>query len=128
VNLLFDTHIFIWWDSEPARLSQQILTLCQDPANRLWLSIASIWEIQIKHQLGKLQLQQPLAEIVEWQQQVNRISLLPIEFSHVLALAQFPAHHKDPFDRMLIAQASVEELTLMSVDPIFKAYGIDVLS
>lgn len=128
MNLLFDTHIFIWWDSEPARLSQHILTLCKDPANRLWLSVASIWEIQIKHQLGKLQLQQPLAEIVEWQQQVNHISLLPVEVSHVLALERLPAHHKDPFDRILIAQASVAELTLMSVDPIFKAYGIDVLS
>ena len=63
MNLLFDTHIFIWWDSAPTRLSLQVLALCQDAANRLWLSVASVWEMQIKYQLGKRQLQQPLAEI-----------------------------------------------------------------
>ena len=103
MNLLFDTHIFIWWDSAPARLSSQVLGLCQDPAHRLWLSVASVWEMQIKYQLGKLQLQQALAAIVARQQQVNRITLLPVDLVHVLALEQLPVHHKDPFDRMLIA-------------------------
>ena len=79
MNLLFDTHIFIWWNSAPARLSPQLLALCQDPANRLWLSVARAWEMQIKHQLGKLQLQQPRAEIVGRQQLVNRVSLLPVD-------------------------------------------------
>ena len=128
MNLLFDTHIFIWWDSAPARLSPQVLGLCQDPAHRLWLSVASVWEMQIKYQLGKLQLQQELAAIVARQQQVNRITRLPVDLAHVLALEQLPVHHKDPFDRMLIAQARVENLTLLSVDPIFRAYGINVLS
>jgi len=128
MNLLFDTHTFIWWDSTPDKLSSQILGLCRDEGNSLWLSVASLWEIQIKHQLGKLELHQPLGEIVAQQQQLNRITLLPVEFAHVLALEQLPLYHKDPFDRLIIAQARVENLTIMSVDSFFGAYGIDVLS
>lgn len=96
MKLLFDTHAFIWWDSEPARLSPQALALCQDRQNALLLSVVSLWEMQIKLQLGKLKLALSLKEIVESQQQTNNIAILPVTLPHVLALESLPAQHKDP--------------------------------
>lgn len=127
MKLLLDTHTFIWWDSEPAKLSPQVLALCQDRTNSLLLSVASVWEMQIKLQLGKLKLDLPLAEIIESQQQRNNIEILPVLLTHVLALQSLPAHHKDPFDRLLIAQANVEEAALASSDPVFAKYAVNVL-
>jgi PIN domain nuclease of toxin-antitoxin system len=127
MKLLLDTHTFIWWDSEPAKLSPQILTLCQERTNSLLLSVASVWEMQIKLQLGKLKLILPLADIIESQQQGNNIEILPVLLQHVLALQSLPAHHKDPFDRLLIAQANVEEAILVSSDPIFAQYVVNVV-
>lgn len=127
MNLLLDTHAFIWWDSEPAKLSAQVLALCQDSRNTLLLSVASVWEMQIKLQLGKLKLTLPLAEIVESQRQRNNILVLPIALAHVLTLEELPAHHRDPFDRLLIAQAKVEDATLVTNDPIFVKYDVRVL-
>jgi len=86
MKFLLDTHTFIWWDSEPEKLSQRALELCRDPSNTLLLSITSIWEMQIKLQLGKLSLKIPLAEMINTQQETNQISLLSITVSHVLAL------------------------------------------
>lgn len=127
MKLLLDTHTFIWWDSEPARLSPQALALCQDPQNSLLLSVASVWEMQIKLQLGKLRLTLPLAELIESQQRANNLEILPVLLAHVLALQHLPAHHKDPFDRLLIAQANVEDVALVSNDPMFPKYTNKVL-
>ena len=127
MKLLLDTHAFIWWDSEPNRLSPNALALCQDRANELWLSVASVWEVQVKLQLGKLRLSLPLAKLIESQQQTNGLQVLPITLAHVLALEQLPDHHKDPFDRLLIAQANVEGAALISHDPIFAKYAIKVV-
>lgn len=127
MRLLLDTHTFIWWDSEPTKLSAQALTLCQDQRNSLLLSVASIWEIQIKLQLDKLKLTLPLAELIESQQQTNHLEILPILLPHVLALQHLPAHHKDPFDRLLIAQANVEDVIIISNDPMFPKYTDKVL-
>ena len=127
MKLLLDTHTFIWWDSEPAKLSPQALALCQDRANTLLLSVTSVWEMQIKLQLGKLKLNLPLSEVIENQRQTNNIEVLPIILTHVLALDTLPAHHKDPFDRLLIAQANVEIATLVSADPIFAKYPVQVV-
>ena len=76
MKLLLDTHTFIWWDSEPQRLSQQVLNMCQDPENVLLASVASLWEMQIKLQLGKLKLNKPLSELVSGQQEINKIDIL----------------------------------------------------
>src|SRR5690349_21779316 len=103
--LLLDTHTFIWWDSEPERLSETAFALCKDQTNTLLLSMASAWEIQIKYQLGKLNLRMPLADIVSSQQGSNGLKFLPISFSHILALQNLPMAHRDPFDRLLAAQA-----------------------
>ncbi len=126
MKLLLDTQIFIWWDSEPERLPPRLLALCEDPDNALVLSVASVWEIQIKVQLGKLDLDRPLANIVEGHLLENQIELLPIELPHVLALEQLPFHHKDPFDRLIVAQALVERLTILSVDSLFDYYPVTV--
>lgn len=126
MKLLLDTHAFIWWDSDPTKLPPSILALCQDSANTLFVSVASVWEMQIKIQLGKLKLTVPLAEIIERQQHTNQIEILPVNLSHVLALDSLPSHHKDPLNRLLIAQAQVEGAALLSGDAIMAQYPIVV--
>lgn len=126
MNLLLDTHAFIWWDSEPNKLSPRSLALCRDRANTVLLSVTSVWEMQIKLQLGRLRLKFPLAEIVESQQQANNIEVLPILLTHVLALDDLPNYHKDPFDRLLIAQANVGGAILVSNDPVIAKYPVEV--
>jgi PIN domain nuclease of toxin-antitoxin system len=127
MKLLVDTHVFIWWDAEPAKLPSQILALCEDRANTVLLSVASLWEMQIKVQLGKLKLTLPLATLVINQQQTNGVEVLPITVEHVLALDDLPPHHKDPFDRMLIAQATAEDATLITNDPVFPKYSVKLV-
>ena len=127
MKLLLDTHTFIGWDSEPQRLSQQILNMCQDPENELLVSVASLWEMQIKLQLGKLELNKPLAELVSGQQEINKIDILDVKLKHILALAKLPPHHKDPFDRLLIAQTDIEEAILVSKDQIFTEYEVKLV-
>jgi len=125
MKLLFDTHAFIWWDSDPSKLSPRILALCQDRSNLLLLSVASAWEIQIKQQLGKLELEAPLAELVQRQREVNGVEVLPVLLDHVLALHNMPPHHRDPFDRILIAQALAENATLVTNDPVIAKYSVE---
>ena len=127
MKLLLDTHTFIWWDCDPLRLSPQVLNMCQDQENVLLISVASLWEMQIKLQLGRLKLNTPLAELVSGQQKINKIEVLVIKLEHILALGKLPSHHKDPFDRLLIAQADIEEAVLVSKDPIFREYDVRVL-
>jgi PIN domain nuclease of toxin-antitoxin system len=103
MKLLLDTHIFIWWDSNPDQLSAQARSLCADADNTLLLSLASVWEMQIKSQLGKLTFHRPLADSISSQQQTNGLEILPIELRHLFALSQLPQYHKDPFDPLLIA-------------------------
>lgn len=127
MKLLLDTHTFLWWDSEPARLSATALSACQDPSNILILSTVSVWEMQVKSQLGKLTLNLPLVDIIKGQQETNRIIILPMALDHVLALQDLPPHHKDPFDRLLIAQAKVEDAVLVSHDSLFVNYPVHLL-
>ena len=126
-RLLLDTHTFLWWDSAPDRLSAPVLALCRDSSVILFLSLVSLWEIQIKSGLGKLPLSLPLAEIVRDQQAQHGLQLLPITPRHVYALDGLPLHHKDPFDRLLIAQALTEDLPLASADGLFFPYPISVV-
>lgn len=125
MNALLDTHTFIWWDSDPAKLSAQALALLQNPTTTVLLSVVSVWEILIKYQLGKLTLNMPLATLVA-QQQANGMRILPITLEHVLTVESLPAPHKDPFDRLLVAQANVEGAVLVSTDPIFAQYPVNV--
>jgi len=101
--------------------------VCEDRSNGLLLSVVSLWEMQVKAQLGKLSLDLPLAELVAAQQRDNRIEVLPVELVHVLALDDLPLHHRDPFDRLLIAQARVERAILVTRDAAFGRYAVETL-
>jgi PIN domain nuclease of toxin-antitoxin system len=127
MRLLLDTHAFIWWDSEPVRLSSCALAFCQDSENTLLLSVASTWEMQIKAQLGKLKLRLPLAELIQNQQLINSLEILHIGLEHVPALDQLPPLHKDPFDRLLVAQTRVEGASLVTNDPVMANYSVNVI-
>lgn len=124
--MLLDTHTFIWWDTEPTKLAVPILEKLEDENNQIFLSLVSIWELQVKAQLGKLTLREPLPVVVE-HQQANGIQILPISLAHVLALDALPLHHRDPFDRLLIAQSIVDGLTLVSGDSMFTRYSVPLL-
>jgi PIN domain nuclease of toxin-antitoxin system len=126
MKLLLDTHTFVWWVSDPAKLSSKALAQCLDPANTVLFSVVSMWEIQIKNQLGKLTLARPLADIVATQQ-LNQFQLISLDLGHVLALDALPMHHRDPFDRILIAQAQVEDAVLVSHDALIAQYPVRVL-
>ncbi len=125
MKLLLDTHTFIWWDSEPANLSPRVLDLLLNPKNTRLVSVVSLWEIQIKTQSGKLTLNQSLEKIITTQQN-NGIELIKVEVNHILRLEQLPLHHKDPFDRLLIAQSQAENAILLSKDAIFSRYNINI--
>ncbi|MDB9486007.1 type II toxin-antitoxin system VapC family toxin [Dolichospermum circinale CS-1225] len=125
MKLLLDTHTFIFWDSQPSKLSQRALELLTNKDNLRLLSVVSLWEIQIKQQLGKLTLNKTLEEIILIQQN-NYIEILPITVAHILALDSLPLYHKDPFDRLLIAQANRENAVLISCDSIFANYSVQV--
>jgi len=127
MKLLLDTHAFIWWSSEPEKLSADVLAHLDDEDNELMLSVASVWEIQIKSQLGKLNLNVPLGELIESQRQANGMQILPVELEHVLALNALPVLHKDPFDRLLIAQEQIEDAHIVSRDKMFAGYPVKVL-
>jgi PIN domain nuclease of toxin-antitoxin system len=126
MNLLLDTNAFIWIDSNDSMLSTTARALLQDPANIRYISLVSIWEMQIKHQLGKLALRLPLDQIVHEQSQKNDIRILPLETEHIYQLYQLPLIHRDPFDRLLIAQAQYESMDVISADGQFRAYSINV--
>lgn len=127
MKLLLDTHTFIWWDSAPEKLPEKTFERLESPDNQVLLSLTSLWEMQIKSQLGKLTLRANLADIVQEQQAENYLVLLPLEFSHILELEHLPQHHKDPFDRLLIAQGRVEDATIVSRDPIFHSYDCQLV-
>ncbi|MEM7063287.1 MAG: type II toxin-antitoxin system VapC family toxin [Cyanobacteria bacterium P01_B01_bin.77] len=127
MKFLLDTHTFIWWDSQSKQLPTDTLTLISSPENSLLLSLVSIWEIQIKAHLSKLELRQPLLTLVQRQESQNGVVILPITLNHISELDQLPWHHKDPFDRLLIAQSRVEFEKLVSKDSVFEQYDCQTL-
>jgi len=126
MNCLLDTHTFLWWDSSQTRLSKHAVELCQSSENTLFLSLASIWELQIKVLSGKLAIRLPLSVLVQEQVETNGLHLLPILPEHVYTLHKLPDLHRDPFDRMLIAQAMHERMVLISHDSLIAQYPIAV--
>ena len=127
MNLLLDSHVFIWAYDEQHKLSQTARQEISNPANSLFLSVASAWEIQIKIKLGKFKLQDPLADVINEQKHVNGLKILPVKLSHALYLENLPLHHKDPFDRLLISQAIVENMTFVSADAKTSKYQVNTL-
>jgi len=127
MKYLLDTHVLLWIESNPEQLSQKVSSIIQDFDNTLFLSLATVWEVQIKVQIGKLKLQNPLSQVVRNQLQNNHVELLTIRLDHLFEMDNLPLHHRDPFDRLLIAQARVEGLTLLSIDAIFAKYPVSVI-
>lgn len=127
MRLLLDTHSFLWFAEGDPRLSAVARALIEDEANDLLVSVASLWEIAIKTSLGKLHLQQPFATLIPTLLQDLEIEPLGIAIDHLAAVGGLPFHHRDPFDRLLIAQAQVERIPLVSSDVILDAYGVDRL-
>ena len=127
MRLLLDTHTFVWMDDAPSRLPQRVQRALEDVDNSLLLSLVSVWEIQIKAQLGRLNIQTSVENLVERHQASNGIELLPITLPHILGLSELPSHHGDPFDRLLISQARVEDIILVTKDENISKYPIDVL-
>jgi PIN domain nuclease of toxin-antitoxin system len=129
LKYLLDTQIFLWWSDATLNrlLSQKAFDAVSDANNDLWISVASIWEIQIKVQTGKLSLPASLAALVSTQRQSNNIEPLPIQLPHIYALASLPNLHRDPFDRLIIAQAIHENLTLITSDAKIAHYPVTTL-
>jgi PIN domain nuclease of toxin-antitoxin system len=125
-SYLLDTHTFLWWALEPVKLPKTVTSELRDPANRIIFSVVSSWEAQIKLGLGKLELFEPLQSIVSRELTQNRWEILPVHLRHTWRLADLPPLHRDPFDRLLIAQALAEELVVVSRDPLFSGYPVKV--
>jgi len=124
MRFLLDTHAFLWFILNDKALSTTARRLIVDPTNTIDVSPASYWEIAIKIGLGKYTLNQPYESFLETQIAKNGFEILPVEIRHTALLTTLPMHHRDPFDRLLIAQALVEQIPLVSGDPHFDAYGV----
>ena len=127
MKLLLDTHTLLWLVEDDPQLSQTALDLLVDPGNELLLSPATYWELAIKISIRKYQLTDPLADYIAEAVQHYGLSILQIDVKHAEAIVTLPHHHKDPFDRMLIAQSVVENVALVSSDETFDAYPIQRL-
>jgi PIN domain nuclease of toxin-antitoxin system len=123
MRLLLDTHTFLWFIEDNPLLSSDAKNLLESDVDLL-ISTASLWEIAIKNNIGKLGLAQPFEIFIPSQLAKNAIELLPIEISHLAVITRLPMHHRDPFDRLLIAQAITEQVPIVSVDNKFDTYGI----
>ena len=126
MKAILDTHAFLWALAGDARMSRHARDIFAGPAD-LSLSIASIWEILIKVQSGKLNFPRPAGPYVLSRLAENRIKTLPISIDHLLALERLPMHHRDPFDRILIAQGLEEKLPIITSDPLFRNYPVEVI-
>ncbi len=127
MKVLLDTHCWLWMQTAPERFSASALEVLQDLENELFLSAASSWEIAIKYGLGRLPLPVPPAEYVPSRMESTGCLALAVEHRHALATAALPRHHRDPFDRLLVAQARVERMTLLTADPQLEAYDVELL-
>jgi PIN domain nuclease of toxin-antitoxin system len=126
MNYLIDTHVLLWWITADKRLSSRATAAIGNRRSTIFWSAASSWEISIKHALGRLEFDVPPEVLIPTELNLNRIETLAIQNEHAFLAGRLPLHHKDPFDRMLIAQAQIESLVLMSDDSTFKLYDIDL--
>ncbi len=127
MKVLLDTHTFLWWISDVPQLSLKAREIISNVENELFLSAASGWEIAIKTGLGKLKLPADITPFILDQMNINAISPLPVHLNHALHVYTLPDLHRDPFDRLLIAQAQVESLPIITIDPQFTGYQVEVI-
>lgn len=124
MRALADTHTFLWYIAGNERLGSEARAVISDSANQILFSAASLWEIAIKVSLGKLALDEPYDKLVPAQLELNSIDVLPIGFDHLATLISLPFHHRDPFDRLIAAQALSLSVPVLSTDGAFDAYGV----
>jgi PIN domain nuclease of toxin-antitoxin system len=127
MDLLVDTNALLWWLLKSSRISRRTYAAIADPRTRVYVSLASAWEMAIKVAIGKLPVPPDLASWLPATLQAERFTTLPITLEHVLAVEHLPHHHRDPFDRLLIAQAAAERLTIVTGDPVFALYNVPLL-
>ena len=124
MNLLLDTCVLLWWLDDPnTLLSEQALTAIKEPDNKIIVSVVSAWEIAIKKTLGKLESPDNLKEVIA----DAEFELMPIDYEHAWQVKDLPSHHRDPFDRLLVSQAQIERLTLVTRDAQLKTYDVPIL-
>ena len=126
MRYLLDTHVLIWWITADGRLSGKAGALIENRRNEIFWSVASSWEVSVKCALGRLEFKEPPDILIPSELERNRIETLPIQNEHAFLAGRLPPHHKDPFDRMIVAQARIESMGLISNDVVFKNYGIDI--
>ena len=127
MRILLDTHAFLWWITGDQRLSQRSIECISDGSNELFFSVASGWEIAIKAGLGRIDIPDPLDRFVSEHLFRNHMDVLAIQLSHALHVVTLPQFHRDPFDRMLISQAQIERLPILSSDKLLAAYDVEVI-
>lgn len=125
MNYLLDTHTFLWFINDNPSLSSTAKALIEDPESAIYLSVASVWEMAIKVSLDKLEMPSPFTDFIDGQLHENSITLLEIRTAHTGLVATLPFHHRDPFDRLIIAQSQSEGIPIIGRDTIFDAYGIE---
>jgi PIN domain nuclease of toxin-antitoxin system len=126
MQYLLDTHVLIWWITSDDRLSPKAKSLIKSHRNTLYWSVASSWEIAIKHGLGRLAFNEPPEKLIPFELTRNHIENVFITNEHAFMAGRLPAHHKDPFDRLLVAQAKIESLGIVSNDSMLNRYDVDV--
>lgn len=124
---LLDTHVWLWLLSDPGRLVPEVLATLAAPQAQLYLSAASCWELAIKYRIGKLSLPEPPERFVPPRLVRDGVTSLPVQVEHALHVSELPGHHRDPFDRLLVAQAALERLTLVTADAQLEPYGVPLL-
>jgi PIN domain nuclease of toxin-antitoxin system len=125
MHVLLDTQAFLWWVFADNRLSRRASKIIADANSECMISLASAWELAIKAANGKINLKEPIAEFIPAELRANGFSMLEIRFAHISMIEQLPLHHRDPFDRLIVAQAKVEQLPVISIDSAFDSYGIE---
>lgn len=126
MRLLLDTHVFLWFMTGDERLSRRARRAIEDIESEVFLNVASVWEMAIKSSLGRLILPVPVAEYVA-EKLESGFSILPVEWTYAAAVEKLPFHHRDPFDRLLVAQAVAENIPIVTADPIFRVYKANVV-
>ena len=127
MKFLLDTHCWLWLQTQRRRFGDDLLGTLADPSSRRYLSAASGWEIAIKYAIGKLPLPEPPAVYVPERMRLSRFEGLAVSHVHALAVADLPPHHRDPFDRILVAQARIEGLTLVTADSAIESYDVTMI-
>jgi len=127
MKVLLDTHAFLWWITDDPKLSLRVRGIISDGENEIFISAATGWEIAIKSQIGRLKLPDEPQRFILEQLKINGMKSLPIEMRHALHVSTLPAYHQDPFDRILIAQAQMEDLPVLSADPEIGKYEVTII-